>query len=90
MREIEKPVGLQARGCWFDFGDRPFHIGVERDFSPSKKAHPAFATAYFDELRHALRARGFTVTDHDPLPGTRRFYSQDPWGNRLEFVETRT
>ncbi|MGB6431400.1 MAG: VOC family protein [Candidatus Acidiferrales bacterium] len=90
MKEIEKPPLLRARGgCWFECGDRQIHIGVEKDFAPAKKAHPAFAVADLDELRKALAARGIAVIDDDTIPGTRRFYAEDPWGNRLEFVEGR-
>lgn len=89
MKEIEKPPLLRARGgCWFECGDRQLHIGVERNFAPAKKAHPAFAVADLDELRKALAARGVAVIDDDAIPGTRRFYAEDPWGNRLEFVES--
>ena len=63
------------------------HIGVERNFQPAKKAHPAFAVLHLEELRKTLTDRGVTVVDDDNLPGARRFYAEDPWGNRLEFVE---
>ena len=87
MKEIEKPPLLRARGgCWFECGDRQVHIGVERNFAPAKKAHPAFAVPDLDDLRKALAARGVAVVDDDAIPGTRRFYAEDPWGNRLEFV----
>jgi catechol 2,3-dioxygenase-like lactoylglutathione lyase family enzyme len=89
MEEIEKPPVLRARGgCWFRCGDQQLHIGVERDFRPAKKAHPAFLVADLDELRAALAARGIAVVDDAELPGTRRFYAEDPWGNRLEFMES--
>jgi catechol 2,3-dioxygenase-like lactoylglutathione lyase family enzyme len=89
MIEIEKPSKLRARGgCWFECGDRQLHIGVEKNFAPARKAHPAFAVADLDELRQALAARGVAVIDDDTIPGTRRFYAEDPWGNRLEFVES--
>ena len=59
MAEIEKPPGLRARGgCWFQCVDRQFHIGVERNFQPAKKAHPAFVSSDLDELREgASRTR---------------------------------
>jgi catechol 2,3-dioxygenase-like lactoylglutathione lyase family enzyme len=89
MIEIEKPSKLHARGgCWFECGDRQLHVGVEKNFAPARKAHPAFAVADLDELRQALAARGVAVIDDDTIPGTRRFYAEDPWGNRLEFVES--
>jgi catechol 2,3-dioxygenase-like lactoylglutathione lyase family enzyme len=88
MEEIEKPPILRARGgCWFQCEDQQFHIGVDRDFRPAKKAHPAFAVANLDGLREAFHARGITTVNDDALPDTRRFYAEDPWGNRLEFVE---
>jgi catechol 2,3-dioxygenase-like lactoylglutathione lyase family enzyme len=88
MKEIEKPVVLRARGgCWFECGSQQVHIGVEHDFQAAKKAHPAFAVFHLDELRKTLRDRGVTVVDDDSFPDTRRFYAEDPWGNRLEFVE---
>jgi catechol 2,3-dioxygenase-like lactoylglutathione lyase family enzyme len=87
LREIEKPPMLQARGgCWFECGDQQLHVGVEQNFRPAKKAHPAFTVANFDRLRETLAKRGVVLTD-ESIPGTRRFYADDPWGNRLEFVE---
>ncbi len=88
LREIEKPASLRARGgCWFECGSHQVHIGVERDFRPAKKAHPAFAVADLNGLRERLVTHGIGVIDDENLPGTRRFYAHDPWGNRLEFVE---
>jgi catechol 2,3-dioxygenase-like lactoylglutathione lyase family enzyme len=80
MREVEKPPSLAARGgVWFEH----LHIGVEEGFRPARKAHPAFAVADLD----ALAARLEDVEWDDALPGVRRFYARDPWGNRLEFVQ---
>jgi catechol 2,3-dioxygenase-like lactoylglutathione lyase family enzyme len=88
IKKIEKPPVLRARGgFWFECGPQQLHIGVEKDFRPARKAHPAFAVFDLDELRRTLTARGVKVVDDDSFPGTRRFYAEDPWGNRLEFVE---
>jgi len=88
MQELEKPEPLRARGgCWFQCGSQQFHIGVEQDFRPAKKAHLAFHASDLDDLRQALLSRGIKVTDDTSLPGTRRFFAEDPCGNRLEFVE---
>jgi len=90
LKEIAKPAVLQARGgCWFECGAQQLHIGVERDFRPARKAHPAFAVFNLDELRESLISRGVAVVDDFDLPGERRFYAADPWGNRLEFIEVR-
>ena len=90
LREIEKPAPLRARGgCWFQCGDQQLHIGVEAAFQAAKKGHPAFAVADLDALRESLVARGVKVTDDTSLPDLRRFFAEDPWGNRLEFVEAK-
>jgi catechol 2,3-dioxygenase-like lactoylglutathione lyase family enzyme len=89
--EIAKPSALRARGgCWFQCGSQQLHIGVENDFRPARKAHPAFAVAAFDQLRDTLTRHGIAMVEDENLPGTRRFYAEDPWGNRLEFVEVPT
>ena len=88
MREMEKPEVLRARGgCWFQCGEQQLHIGVEREFQAAKKAHSAFAVENLEELRQVFLSRGISVVDDDLLPGVRRFYASDPWGNRLEFLE---
>ena len=88
LREIEKPASLRSRGgCWFQCGDQQIHIGVEADFRPAKKAHPAFVVSDLDKLRETLIAHAVQTTDDNSLPGTRRFFAEDPWGNRLEFLE---
>ena len=80
LRELEKPEPLRSRGgCWFECGAQQLHIGVERDFPPARKAHPAFAATNLEELRRALLARGVKVTDDTSIPGTRRFHAEDPW-----------
>jgi hypothetical protein len=89
LPEIEKPEPLRARGgAWFGLGDRQLHVGVEADFEPARKAHVALrlAPAEFDALAERLAAAGAPVTWDDALPGERRFYSEDPWGSRIEFL----
>jgi catechol 2,3-dioxygenase-like lactoylglutathione lyase family enzyme len=85
LRELEKPPSLASRGgVWFELGDgRQLHIGVEQAFAPARKAHPAFAVDDLDALAARLR----DVQWDDELPGVRRFYAVDPWGNRLEFMQ---
>jgi catechol 2,3-dioxygenase-like lactoylglutathione lyase family enzyme len=88
LEEVEKPLALRARGgCWFQCDKQQVHIGVERGFHPAKKAHPAFVVFSLDELRQTLLARGISVVDGEDLPERRRFFANDPWGNRIEFVE---
>jgi catechol 2,3-dioxygenase-like lactoylglutathione lyase family enzyme len=89
LTEIEKPEPLRARGgAWFALGQRQLHVGVEKDFAPARKAHVALrvGAAELDGLAERLAATGRPVTWDDALPGERRFYSADPWGNRIEFL----
>jgi catechol 2,3-dioxygenase-like lactoylglutathione lyase family enzyme len=89
LEEIPKPEPLASRGgVWFRCGAQQLHIGVEADFTPSRKAHPAFRLGSPDELR-ALAERIGDVRWDDELPGFARFYASDPFGNRLEFLAAR-
>ncbi len=91
LEEIEKPEPLGSRGgCWFKVGSRQLHIGVEKDFRPAAKAHPAFAVSDIEKIFAVLSAAGVACSWDDALGGARRFYALDPWGNRLEFTETTT
>jgi len=88
LEEIPKPAGLQGRGgCWFDLGGAQLHLGVEADFRPARKAHVAFRTDRLDELRRRLGDAGYHVRDDQPVDGRARFFTDDPFGNRIEFVE---
>jgi catechol 2,3-dioxygenase-like lactoylglutathione lyase family enzyme len=88
LEEIEKPEPLRSRGgCWFKVGSRQLHIGVDEDFRPATKAHLALAVKDIEGLCAILRGVGiFGVWDH-AVAGVRRFYVNDPWGNRLELTE---
>jgi catechol 2,3-dioxygenase-like lactoylglutathione lyase family enzyme len=88
LMEIEKPETLHARGgCWFRLGEQQLHIGVEQDFEPATKAHPAFSVADIDGLHARLSEAGIRCLWDENLGKVRRFYAEDPWGNRLEFTE---
>ena len=90
LDEIEKPPNLRARGgVWFVLGTKQLHLGVESNFTPAKKAHPAFRVHDLAHLRDKLIAAGFPVFNDEPLPGYDRFFSNDPFGNRLEFLKPR-
>lgn len=88
LPEVPKPAPLAGRGgVWFQVGPQQLHIGVEREFSPARKAHPAFAVSGLDALASRLQAAGVHVQWDQDLPGTRRFYVTDSFGNRLELLE---
>jgi catechol 2,3-dioxygenase-like lactoylglutathione lyase family enzyme len=85
--EVPKPAALVDRGgCWFVGAGVTLHLGVERPFAPAGKAHLAFAVHDLDAVRAELAAAGVPITDDTLDVGFRRFYAQDPFGNRLELV----
>jgi catechol 2,3-dioxygenase-like lactoylglutathione lyase family enzyme len=87
--EVAKPEPLRERGgVWFTVGAQQLHVGVEEPLVPARKAHPALIVTpgALDSLAERLAAGGAKVVWDEALQGTRRFYSEDPWGNRLEFV----
>ena len=87
LPELEKPPALAGRGgCWFLMGDRQLHLGVETPFSPALKAHIALATDDLDGVRDRLAAAGYPIKDDIDI-GRRRFFTTDPFGNRLELLE---
>ncbi|MDQ3067763.1 MAG: glyoxalase [Actinomycetota bacterium] len=87
LEEIEKPESLRARGgAWFRVGAQQLHVGVEAEFAPARKAHPAFAVTRYDALCDRLRAAGVAVVADDSIPSLRRCYVADPWENRIELV----
>jgi catechol 2,3-dioxygenase-like lactoylglutathione lyase family enzyme len=88
LTEIPKPVEMAGRGgCWFVVGMHQLHIGAEAEFRPAKKAHVALATDDVMTLRRALDAAGYATAADTPVDGRNRFFTHDPFGNRIEFME---
>lgn len=89
LPEVPKPSELAPRGgLWFRRGSLEVHLGVEReDFTPARKAHPAFIVSGLAVLRERLEAAGYRIDEDVQLEGYRRFHVRDPFGNRLELVE---
>ena len=88
LERVEKPAELEARGgCWFRGDGIELHLGVEQDFRPARKAHPALLVDGLEDLEQRLVERGVEVTRDTELQGHRRFYVDDPFGNRLELIE---
>jgi len=86
--EVAKPPHLARRGgCWFECGALRVHLGVETEFRPARKAHPAFLVDDLAALTVALEAAGFLVRTDEPLEGYERLYVDDPFGNRIELMQ---
>ena len=88
ISEIPKPPELAKRGgCWFERGDLKIHLGVESDFRPARKAHPALLVEGLRALTEKLRSLGYVAREGGPLEGYDRVYVDDPFGNRIELME---
>jgi predicted enzyme related to lactoylglutathione lyase len=89
LTEIPKPPNLAARGgAWFQCGSFQLHLGVESEFRPAKKAHPALLVRDLTDLLKVLTAAGCEVTyDSESVQGCNRAFTSDPFGNRIELVE---
>jgi catechol 2,3-dioxygenase-like lactoylglutathione lyase family enzyme len=87
MIEIPKPAELAKQGgAWFSSGPVNIHLGVEVDFRPAAKAHPAIVCADYDRLLGALEHAGVTIKPDNRIPGVRRCHIFDPFGNRIELI----
>ena len=87
MKEIPKPSELARRGgCWFESGAVEIHLGVEADFRPAKKAHPALRCADYGAMLINLRTAGISLEEPNDIPDVRRCHIYDPFGNRIELV----
>lgn len=88
MEEIPKPENLKGRGgCWFLCGSQEVHIGMQQDFTPAKKAHPGFTVQALEQLKSRLQEADYLISDELPIAGRSRFFTHDPFGNRVEFLE---
>jgi catechol 2,3-dioxygenase-like lactoylglutathione lyase family enzyme len=88
VSQVPKPDHLATRGgCWFEDGDLKDHLGVDSEFRPATRAHPAFIVDDVRGLARAAVAAGFALTDDGPLDGYDRVYVTDPFGNRVELLQ---
>ena len=88
--EIPKPAKLAARGgVWFECGAVQLHLGADAAFVPAKKAHPGLLVQDLPSVTAELVAAGYEVKyDSEPLPGFDRAFFADPFGNRIELLQT--
>lgn len=86
--ELTKPANLAGRGgCWFGDGALKIHLGVEKDFRPARKAHPAFIVGDVRAMARRAAAAGYRVAEDEPLAGYDRVFVDDPFGNRIELMQ---
>ena len=86
--EVPKPASMARRGgCWFEIGPVQLHLGVEQDFRPAKKAHPAFEVDDVAGFAERLSRAGCKLKWDDEMEGVKRFFTEDPFGNRIEILE---
>src|SRR5829696_6714242 len=83
--EIPKPPELAKRGgAWFQSETVQLQLGVESNFRPARKAHPAFVVDDLDALIAGIQNAGYdTDTSQPPLDGYKRAHIFDPFGNRI-------
>ena len=91
LPELPKPPVMAARGgAWFALGERQeLHVGIEAEFRPARRAHPALtldSVAALEALAVALEQAGHEVRWDGDLPGAARFYVDDPFANRVELL----
>lgn len=88
FEETPKPSNLVKRGgVWFRSNSVQLHLGIEADFRPAKKAHPAFVVDDLQTIEKRCTANGYSVTRDEPFPGYDRIYVTDPFGNRIELLQ---
>ena len=89
FHEIFKPASLATRGgAWFESENVQLHIGVEENFQPARKAHPAFLVDDLDTLIAKVQSAGYEIdTTQPPLNGYKRMHIFDPFGNRIELMQ---
>jgi diguanylate cyclase (GGDEF)-like protein/PAS domain S-box-containing protein len=89
LQRVAKPPALAARGgCWFEGPCVKLHLGVEEPFHPARKAHPALLVENLDLLGQRIVDAGGDVVPADDVPGVHRVHTHDPFGNRIELVES--
>jgi catechol 2,3-dioxygenase-like lactoylglutathione lyase family enzyme len=86
--EIAKTAAMAERkSIWFAAGPVNLHLGLEPDFHPAKRAHPAFVVDGLDEIVAACDRLVLATKPDTSFHGFRRVHVFDPFGNRIELME---
>ncbi len=87
LHELEKPEPMRSHGgCWFELAGAQVHLGIEADFRPAQKAHPALVVADLAAARTTLEAARAPIKTAAPVDGRARIFTEDPFGNRIELL----
>ena len=87
LRELPRPATLRERGLWFDAPPGQVHLSADDDLGPHPRRHFALRVDDLDRLVERLRASGDRLEEATPIPGWRRVFVLDPFGNRIELDE---
>jgi catechol 2,3-dioxygenase-like lactoylglutathione lyase family enzyme len=88
LPEVPKPADMAKRGgAWFELDGVRLHLGVEQDFRPARKAHPALVVEGLDEIVARCEQLGIAAKPDVAVDGCRRVHIEDPFGNRIELME---
>jgi catechol 2,3-dioxygenase-like lactoylglutathione lyase family enzyme len=86
--EVSKPFPQNTRGgVWFETSEIRIHLGIEQEFRPARKAHPAILVSDLKSLSERIQAAGIAIKAGEPLEGYEHFYVNDPFDNRIEFLQ---
>jgi catechol 2,3-dioxygenase-like lactoylglutathione lyase family enzyme len=90
LEEMERPAGLRrSGGVWFRVGDGELHLGTDETHIAPRRPHPGFRVAdtdALDDLAARLAENGRDVAWDGRIEDRKRFYTRDPFGNRLELL----
>jgi len=88
LAELERPVTLRDRaGIWYSAPPGHVHLSADRELGLHPRRHFALRVDDLDALRGRLSSHGARFEEADPIPGWRRCYVFDPFGNKIELDE---
>jgi catechol 2,3-dioxygenase-like lactoylglutathione lyase family enzyme len=80
--------GDPAEGAWYQIGPVQLHVALEDRSGPEanrSRRHVCYRVRDLAAAEERLRRAGVAIQpDRRPIPGVRRFFVEDPGGNRIE------
>ena len=88
LAEVKRPATLSDRaGLWFEAGAGQVHLSAQDDLALHGRRHFALKVDDLDVQRAKLATAGARFEEATPIPGWRRCYVFDPFGNKIELDE---